>query len=563
MNRVQRSFLRQWWQHCDGGSLFILCVLALPLLCSVVWLVLPAFGVHQALNHFQPSWDAFRELLAEPGILRSLAVSFGTAIVATLGSLLFSLLIILYLTPSKLLAVCRPWLAFMLALPHLTVIIGIQFFISPSGLISRFLAPWFDWALPPSVQTVPDAWNLGYISVVMIKETGFVLMLVIAQLDHLPINRYYRLGKSFGYSLPYIWLKILLPLIYPKIRLGLWVLFVFAATNVEIALFASPNTSPPFSLRVWQWFTDASLDTQFIASAGALVFFLLIALSLGLFALCEAAIKQLGRRWMTNRQRGIELPEGFSLVFWHLLLALHILPFIVMLIWSVSQRWTFPHFIPQGFTFDFWMRADIIHAFGNSILVGATVAFFSVVSVIAFGELSRRPIQRWQEWIFYAPLIVPQIGLVFGIYIMILLLDVNGTLLGIMLAQLLFVLPYSFIVLGNAWKGFDKRYSTVAASLGQAYFSVLFRIKLPLLLRPVLFTWALAFAVSINLYLPALYVGEGRVETLITELVSLGGNYDRRLIGVLASWIALSPMIAFIIAAFLPGILYGRYRLEH
>lgn len=550
-------------QYCDGGSLLILGMLALPLLFAVVWLVLPALGIHQALNHFQPGWDAFRMLLDEPGVLRSLAVSFAIGIAATFGSLLFALLIIIYLTPNKLVTVCRPWLAFMLALPHLSVIIGIQFLISPSGLISRLLAPWFDWDLPPSLQTVPDAWNLGYISVLMIKETGFVLMLVIAQLDHLPVQRYYRLGKSFGYSMPYIWLKIVLPLIYPKIRLGLWVLFVFAATNVEIALFASPNSSPPFSVRIWQWFTDASLDTQLTASAGALVFFLLIALSLGLFMLFEVVIKHFGRRWMTNKSRGVELPEGFSLLLWRLLLVLHILPFVVMLVWSVSHRWTFPHLIPEGFTLSFWMRTDIIHAFGNSVAVGATVAFFSVASVIAFAELSRRPIQRWQEWFFYAPLIVPQIGLVFGVYIMMLLLNVNGTRLGIILAQLLFALPYAFIVLGNAWKDFDKRYSTVAVSLGQPYLSILFRIKLPLLLRPVLFTWALVFAVSVNLYLPALYVGEGRIEMLITELVSLSSNYDRRLIGVLASCIALSPMIAFIIVTFLPGALYGRYRLEH
>ena len=563
MYRAKKLFLSQLWKHCDSSSLLIIMVLTLPFLFALIWLILPAFGIHQALEYFHPGLDAFRSLLSEPGILRSLAVSFGTAIAATLGSLLFALLVIIYLTPSKLVAVCQPWLAFMLSVPHLSIVIGMQFFISPSGLISRFLAPWLDWSFPPSVQTVPDAWHLGYMFVLMVKEAGFVLMLVIAQLGNLPVDRYYKLGRSFGYSTPYIWLKILLPLIYPKIRLGLWVLFVFAATNVEIALFASPNSSLPFSLRVWQWFTDASLDTQLVASAGALLFFLVVAVALALFSLCEVSVKSLGHLWAINRSRGFELPRFVSLFFWRLLLVLHTLPLFVMLVWSVSQRWVFPHLTPQGFTLAFWSRSEVSHAFVNSVWVAAVVASFSILSVIAFSELSRGPIRRWQEWVFYAPLIVPQIGLVFGVYVMTLFLDVNGSLTGIIIAQLLFALPYGFIVLGNAWQSFDERYLAVASSLGKGYFSVLFRVKLPLLLRPVLFTWALVFTVSINLYLPALYAGEGRVDTLVTELVSLGSSYDRRLIGVLASCIALSPMVAFLIAAFLPNFLYGRYRIEH
>ena len=433
--------------HCDKGSLLLHLIITLPLLASLIWLVLPAIGIHPGLNYFQPGFDAFYQLLAEPGILTSLAISFGTATLATLCALIFALAIIVHLPPDRLVALCRPWLAFMLSLPYLTVVLGIQFLISPSGLLTRLGAPVFGWSIPPPIQTVPDAWNIGYIAVVVTKETGFILMLVIAQLNYIPIHRYYKLGKSFGYSMPSIWLKIFLPLIYPKIRLGLWVLFVFAATNVEIALFASPNSSPPFSIRVWEWFVDPALETQLLASTAALLFLFLVLAVLAGYWLIERCIEWLGQQWFINSKRGVELAEMWSLIPWYLLLALHAVPFICMLIWSVSVRWSFPDIFPSMLSMTTLFRVDVFRAMANTVLIGSLVASVSVVCVIAFSELSKRSIQLWQVGIFYAPLIVPQVGMIFGLYVMILMLDINGTIEGIVIAQLLFVMPYCFMFL--------------------------------------------------------------------------------------------------------------------
>ena len=81
-------------------------------------------------------------------------------------------------------------------------------------------------------------------------------------------------------------------------------------------------------------------------------------------------------------------------------------------------------------------------------------------------------------------------------------------------------------------------------------------VKLPMLLRPVLFALAIGIAVSVAQYLPTIFAGGGRFVTLTTEAVSLFGGADRRVMGVYAFLQALLPLLAFAAALALPAWLY-------
>ena len=54
-----------------------------------------------------------------------------------------------------------------------------------------------------------------------------------------------------------------------------------------------------------------------------------------------------------------------------------------------------------------------------------------------------------------------------------------------------------------------------------------------MLLRPILVAAAVGFAVSVGLYLPTLFAGAGRFDTLTTDAVSLAASGNRRIIGAL------------------------------
>jgi putative thiamine transport system permease protein len=130
---------------------------------------------------------------------------------------------------------------------------------------------------------------------------------------------------------------------------------------------------------------------------------------------------------------------------------------------------------------------------------------------------------------------------------------IDGTWGALVWAHLLFVLPYVFLALSDPYRSLDARYGRSALALGKPPLAVWLRIKLPLLLRPVLIAAAVGFAVSVAQYLPTLFAGGGRLSTLTTEAVSLAAGGDRRTVGMFAFSLAILPLLGFAIAIGAPA----------
>ena len=133
--------------------------------------------------------------------------------------------------------------------------------------------------------------------------------------------------------------------------------------------------------------------------------------------------------------------------------------------------------------------------------------------------------------LLYMPLLVPQISFLFGVQVLFLWLGLNDGWLAVIWSHLLFVLPYVFLTLADPYRSLDPRYERIALALGKPRWLVWLRIKLVMLLRPLLIAVAVGFAVSVAQFLPTLFAGGGRFGTLATETLSLSGGGDRRMIG--------------------------------
>jgi putative thiamine transport system permease protein len=153
----------------------------------------------------------------------------------------------------------------------------------------------------------------------------------------------------------------------------------------------------------------------------------------------------------------------------------------------------------------------------------------------------------------YLPLLAPQIGFLFGVQLLLVRIGLDGTWLAVVWAHLLFVLPYVFLTLADPYRSLDPRYARSALSLGKAPWMVWLRVKLVMLLRPVLVAFAVGFAVSAAQYVPTLFAGGGRIATLTTEALSLASGGNRRTVGVFAFTLAILPLLGFALALGLPA----------
>jgi putative thiamine transport system permease protein len=105
----------------------------------------------------------------------------------------------------------------------------------------------------------------------------------------------------------------------------------------------------------------------------------------------------------------------------------------------------------------------------------------------------------------------------------------------------------------------DPRLAQTARSLGKSRLETLMRVKLPLLVRPLLIALAIGFTISVSLYLPTIVAGAGRINTLATETIALASGGDRRTLGVVAITLAILPFVA-LFGAFLISAAAAKHR---
>ena len=133
----------------------------------------------------------------------------------------------------------------------------------------------------------------------------------------------------------------------------------------------------------------------------------------------------------------------------------------------------------------------------------------------------------------------------------------------VLLAHLLWVLPYVYLVLKPAYLALPHEQLLTARTLGLNQTDLFVRLKLPLLLRPICAAFALGFSVSLAQYLPTIFIGAGRVETLTTETLSRFAGGDKRLLGAQTMALLAVALLAYMLAQRLPQIVYAKRRAMH
>lgn len=158
--------------------------------------------------------------------------------------------------------------------------------------------------------------------------------------------------------------------------------------------------------------------------------------------------------------------------------------------------------------------------------------------------------------LIFLPLLVPQVSFLFGLQVLFLITGLSGTFTSVLLAHLIFVFPYAFLALSDPWKRLDPRFAKAAASIGASRMQIFWKIQFPLLLRPVLVTFAVAVAVSVGQYLPTLMIGAGRIVTVTTESVALASGGNRQVAALYALLQLIIPFAVFSLAAMMPSLIF-------
>ncbi|TNI61875.1 ABC transporter permease [Aeromonas media] len=501
-------------------------------------------------------------LLAQPGLWHSLGLSLWVAGASTLGALLFTALLLARGEGRPWMRGLRRLLSPLLALPHVAFAIGVAFLLAPSGWLLRLISPaltGFD--LPPDWQTLRDPWGLGLILALILKETPFLLLMALSALDPVRVSRQQWLGQTMGFSGPQIWWRLLLPALWPALRLPLYAVAAYGLGVVDLALLLGPDAPAPLAVRLWLWYQDPDLHWRGASASGALLLLALNLLLLAALRLLEWSHGALGKaRWLDGRRSlPSPWPERLTQAGVWVMLAINLLVLASLLLWSLARRWSFPALWPSEWSGRHWL--ELLPTLGpllwQSLWLALLCAGLSLLlAVLALeAQQGRRPHHsQWPLWLICLPLLLPQASLLFGLRLQI---DWLGGADGIgpgwvLWSQLLFVFPYVYLCLHGPYRQFDDRLTRAALSLGASPWRAWWQVKGPLLARPLLFAFGVGAAVSLAQYLPTLLFGAGRVVTITTEAVAIGSGLNRRLAGLYGLLQLLLPLFIYGLVLWLP-----------
>ncbi|PTY39043.1 hypothetical protein BGP77_09855 [Saccharospirillum sp. MSK14-1] len=549
----------------------ILAVFLIPVSLGLAGTWLPAFGWFPALDQTHFSLQPWRELLDYPGFIRATQLTLITGLGSAVLAVVATLILLMAFYPSSLFRRLERWLAPVLSVPHAAFAIGLGFLITPSGWLMRLFASLTGVPVyPPNWLTFQDPWGISLILVLTLKETPFLVFMALASLPSLKVSQTLWLGRSLGYGRTKIWLTLLWPQLYPRLRLPFFAVAAYNLSVVDLALIAGPTTPPTLAVLVNRLFNDPDLLLRLPGAAGATALLLLTVAVLFSLRLSEPLVRYWQQRAVLNGRR------------WRQALGLHPLAssvlglgvvayggaLVVLVLWSLAGPWRFPDALPQ-FDWSHWQNAP--RQFGSALWLtfstGLCAALIALILVIAALENEVRLNYQRRDfnaqrllWLLYLPLLVPQIAFLFGFQVSLIWLNLDRHWWVLVWSHLVFVLPYTFLTLSGPYRAFDDRYSWLAQSLSGSRWQAWWRIKLGMLWRPIGYSLATGFAVSVAQYLPTLFIGGGRFATLTTEAVSLASGSDRRAAAVSALAQQGLPLLGFALAALVVSWRYRRHR---
>ncbi|WP_049722354.1 ABC transporter permease family protein [Gilvimarinus polysaccharolyticus] len=448
------------------------------------------------------------------------------------------------------------WLSPLLSIPHLAFAVGMVFLFSPSGWIVRVLHEVSGaFAAPPDWALLPERSFITLLVVLILKEVPFLLLMIFSACSQLPIERYRQLGQSLGYSASASWWQLVVPELLRRLTLPMAAVMIYSLSVVDIPLLVGPNLPGVLAQEVFAWQRDFSLAA---AVNGLLGSVLLLLLALGLLGVNR--LHQPLYHWLLVRvwRHGWVLPRllawlgrGAMVVarIWlPLMFVLGLGVLLSLLVWSLAAGWFYPRWLPAGLNAEVWVREwpFVRPMIWTTLSLAIASACVALVAALACLEAQHKEGRVWPQWPMLLALLAPQLPLVMGWQYSFSFYQLTPHLGWVFWAHCVFAFPYAYLVLAGDYQRYDRRWLLVGQSLGYSPWRCWFTLLLPMLRRPVLYGWVIAFSVSVAQYLPTQLLGAGRIITLTTEAVNVSSGGDRQLLSFYALWQFILPLVALL-----------------
>lgn len=238
-----------------------------------------------------------------------------------------------------------------------------------------------------------------------------------------------------------------------------------------------------------------------------------------------------------------------------LLLALVLFgPILNLLIWTIAERWYFPHALPTQWGLKYWHQvfnpySDVSGSLFNGVFIAVlTVIVCLLVSVPAGYALSKQtlPLRVFWMLLFLLPQAFPNLTVYLNIARIFYDFGLNGTFLGVIIVHSVHGLMFSIWISVAAFSTTDPMLERASRNLGAGPFYTFFHIVLPQAAPGIIASAIFVFLESLDEFTGTFFVGSPNISTLplLLYTASMEGNYQ---IASITALILLVPSVLFMV----------------
>ena len=230
-----------------------------------------------------------------------------------------------------------------------------------------------------------------------------------------------------------------------------------------------------------------------------------------------------------------------------------LLPFALLIMLSLARHWPWPGLIPSDLQFRQWQELFAgAGGLDGIVLRSMAMAAGVAATATALGFATSRSVARHRLrgrllTLLYLPFAVPPVVLGVSLLYVFLRLNLAGSVIGVMLAQMVFAYAYAVILLSAFWSPRVFALEDLANSLGAAHRQVWLRVMMPMA-RPLLTVCLFqTFLISWFDYALALMIGNSHVTTLTISLYQYFSSGDIRLAATCSLLLVAPPLAALVL----------------
>jgi putative spermidine/putrescine transport system permease protein len=227
-------------------------------------------------------------------------------------------------------------------------------------------------------------------------------------------------------------------------------------------------------------------------------------------------------------------------------------PLANLLLWTVAEKWYFPHSFPLEYGFSSWVkvfapRGGALDSLRNSLVVAVLTVAVSLLLAIPAGYALARlklPLRGLILLAFLIPQAFPNLTVYVNVARIFYEIGLNGTIPGVVLVHVSHGLVYAVWIATAAFSAIDVELEQAARSSGAGAFRAFLDITLPLAAPGLMASAIFVFLESLDEFTGSYFVGAPDVNMLPLLLYTAGsgGNYQ---VASITALLLLVPSLVF------------------